>query len=109
MLGRRPILVLALGLALAAGSGCFLDEIDTSMAAYENNAPPPAPAAGPAKTTAPDAAGGAPAAPAGPSWWQTARTLGSEPLDDTIAACEIGGRVEFQRRDDCLARGGKPQ
>jgi hypothetical protein len=107
MRDRLPILLLALGLALAGGQGCFVDEIDKSMAAYENKpmpAPAPPPAAGePAPT------GAAPAAPAGPSWWQTARTLGSEPMDDTIAACEIGGRVEFQRRDDCLARGGKPQ
>jgi hypothetical protein len=110
MLDRLPALVLALGLALAAGSGCFLDEIDKSMDAYENKPAkaPPAPAAGQAPA-APAAGGGAPAAPAGPSWWQTARTLGSEPIDDTIAACEIGGRVEFQRRDDCLARGGRPK
>lgn len=103
-------------LAIALAPGCFLGEIDKSMEAYEGSgakapAKPGAPTttakAAPGKPGA--AAPGAPATPAGPSWWQTARTLASDPIDDTIAACEIDGRVEFQRRDDCLARGGRPQ
>jgi hypothetical protein len=99
---------LAVLLAVAALPGCFLDEIDKSMAAYEGKAPPAKPAP-PPPGAAPAGGAQAPAKPAGPSWWETARTLGSEPMDETIASCEIGGRVEFQRRDDCLARGGRPQ
>jgi hypothetical protein len=106
---RRPArLARLLAAALVAAPGCFLGEIDKSMASYEGGkkpAPAPAPAAGKAKA-APGAAP-APGAPAGPSWWQTARTLGSEPMDESIAGCRLGGRVEFMRRDDCLARGGQ--
>jgi len=113
----RKLRALALLLVVAAVPGCFLDEIDKSMANYKSPAPPPqagqpagaasAPAADAGKPGA--ASAGAPARPAGPSWWQTARTLGSDPIDETIAACAIDGRVEFQRRDDCLARGGRPK
>lgn len=110
----RTRLALVLALALACAPGCFLDEIDKSMSQYEKNPPKSASVAG----TAPAAEGsagagaakpGAAPAPKGPSWWETAKTLASEPMDETIAACAIGGRVEFQRRDDCLARGGQPQ
>jgi len=114
--GMRPArLRFAALLAIALAPGCFLDEIDKSMDAYEGNSTkaPAKPGAAPTTATAKAAPGtaapGAPAAPAGPSWWQTARTLGSDPIDETIAACQIDGRVEFQRRDDCLARGGRPQ
>ena len=94
-----------LAAALLAATGCFLGEIDKSMARYEGNKKPAAGGGAPAKA-APGAAP-APGAPAGPSWWQTARTLGSEPMDASIAGCRLGGRVEFMRRDDCLARGGE--
>lgn len=98
----RPVLLAVLLTALAAAPGCFLDEIDKSMALYPGGKKEPEK---PAKAPA-GAPGGAPAAPAGPSWWETATTLGSEPIDETIAGCRLGGRVEFMRRDDCLARGG---
>jgi len=99
-------LALAGALALVAGTGCFLGEIDKSMENYPGGSaaakkePDRPPAATPA---------GEKAAPAGPSWWATARTLGSEPTDKSIASCALGGRTEFMRRDDCLARGGRPQ
>jgi len=107
----RPsrLLGLALLLVVAALPGCFLNEIDKSMENYagasKTKRPPagaeaPAPAAGAAK---------AQAKPSGPSWWATARTLGSEPVDESIAGCQLAGRVEFMLRDDCLARGGQPQ
>lgn len=109
----RSRLALALALALAGAPGCFLNEIDKGMAQYEKNAPKSARAGstpGPEASARPGAAkSGAAPAPAGPSWWETAKTLASEPRDETIAACAIGGRVEYQRRDDCLARGGQPQ
>jgi hypothetical protein len=108
---RRPAASLAaLLVALVATPGCFLDEIDKSVQGSQGGKKPPAAAGAAAK--APAAAGqaaGAPAAPAGPSWWQTARTLGSEAMDESIAGCQLGGRVEFMLRDDCLARGGQPE
>jgi hypothetical protein len=105
---------LALLLAVAALPGCFLNEIDKSMENYEG---------GPGKRAAREAkeaaeaqertarAPGKPgdAKPAGPSWWETARTLGSDPKNEAIAGCQLGGRVEYMLRDDCLSRGGQPQ
>jgi len=117
----RTRLALAAVLALACAPGCFVDEIDKSMSQYEKNAPKSAPAgraAGDGSARTADASaragGGTPGAASGAaaaarSWWETAKTLGSEPMDETIVSCAIGGRVEFQRRDDCLARGGQPR
>lgn len=98
--------MLAGAFALLAGTGCFLDEIDKSMANY------PGGSAAAKKEPDPPAAAastGAKKAPDGPSWWATARTLGSEPSDESIASCNLAGRTEFMRRDDCLSRGGRPQ
>ena len=103
---HRPAPIVALLLALAALPGCFLDEIDKSMALYPGGKKQSEQAA---KAPAPAGQPGAPAEPAGPSWWETAKTLGSEPMDESIAGCQLGGRVEFMLRDDCLARGGSPQ
>ncbi len=99
-------LVLVGALASIVGSGCFLGEIDKSMEQYPGGAAakaketpkPQAPAAGPDG-----------AKPSGPSWWSTARTIGPELQDETITTCALAGRTEFMRRDDCLARGGRPQ
>lgn len=102
----RPPQLVAL-LLLAAAPGCFLNEIDKSMENYAGPSKQAKPA--PGAPEAPPAAGAAPAKPAGPSWWETARTLGSEPMDESIAGCQLGGRIEFMLRDDCLARGGQPQ
>lgn len=105
-------LALAGALALFAGTGCFLDEIDKSMELYPGNA-----AAAKAKEQEKQKAKQAAAAPApnagasagGPSWWEKARTIGPELSDATITTCSLGGRTEFMRRDDCLSRGGRPQ
>lgn len=96
-------LVLAGALALAAGTGCFLDEIDKSMATYPGKAAEKAKA----KSEATSVEEGA--KPSGSSWWETARTIGPELQDETITSCALGGRTEFMRRDNCLARGGRPQ
>lgn len=112
-MGHRKAILAALLAALPGLAGCFLDEIDKSMARYPGgrpaaeSEPPPGGRQATAKPVkAPPGEAAAPAAPEGPSWWETATTLGSEPMDETIAGCRLGGRVEFMRRDDCLARGG---
>lgn len=108
----RPV-HLALLLAVAALPGCFVNEIDKSMERYEG---PRRKAAREAKEAAEaqERAARTPGAqaagkPAGPSWWETARTLGSDPKNESIAGCQLGGRIEYMLRDDCLARGGQPQ
>jgi len=104
-------------LLLALASGCFLDEIDKSSANASHmgdaNAKAPAKgAAAPAQPAAdasdkhPDA--GKPTAPIGPAWWKTARTLGSDKGDSTIAQCDLPKGSGFMSRDDCLLRGGQP-
>jgi len=104
--------LIAAGLALlgSACAGCYLNEIDKSMAAYKGHPPPaksePA-ASAPAKPTA--TADAKPTGPTGLDWWKTARTLGEKPADATIGRCSVAGRTEFMRRDDCLARGGRPE
>ena len=99
-------LVLAGALALGAGTGCFLGEIDKSMEQYPGGA-----AAKAKETPKPQApaAGKDGAQASGPSWWETARTIGPDLQDETITTCELDGRKEFMRRDNCLARGGRPQ
>lgn len=102
-------------------SGCFvLDEMDKAkaidMSAAAGNAPKPGakpgekPAAGAAsapagKKTASAAAAKEPA-PQGKSWWETAKTLGSEESTAEIVGCKLGRGTEFMQKDDCLARGG---
>jgi hypothetical protein len=116
---------LGLVVCLAAASGCFaMDEIDSGMKYYDKHrnatrgdamnsgqAPPGAPPAPgqPAEAPAAPAADGKPAPPSGAAWWAKARTLGSEPGNEKISGCQLGGRLEFMLRDDCLARGGTPQ
>lgn len=105
---RLGLAHLALLLGIAVLPGCFLDEIDKSMEQYEGPRRKAAEASK-AADAKPSAAGAPAAKPAGPSWWETARTLGSDPKNEAIAGCQLGGRVEFMLRDDCLARGGQPQ
>lgn len=110
----RPACLVALLLAVAALPGCFVNEIDKSMENYEGPRRKAAREAAEAKAKEEKRAaggGGATAAgkPAGPSWWETARTLGSEAKNESIAGCQLGGRLEYMLRDDCLARGGQPQ
>ena len=101
-------LVLVGAFALVAGTGCFLDEIDKSMALYPGQAAEKAKEKEKAEAAAATAAQKG-AQPSGPSWWETARTIGPELEDETITTCALGGRTEFMRRDNCLARGGRPQ
>ena len=98
-------LVVAGAFVLLAGTGCFLDEIDKSMELYPGHQktakPEPKPdAQAKGKEGAPKSAA---------SWWATARSIGPELNDETITSCALGGRTEFMRRDNCLARGGTPE
>jgi hypothetical protein len=99
---------LAVLLVAAALPGCFVNEIDKSMENYTGKSARPAPPAAAPAAPAP-AGANAQAQPAGPSWWETAKTLGSEPMDESIAGCQLAGRLEYMLRDDCLARGGQPR
>lgn len=111
---RGPALATA-ALLLALASGCFLDEIDKSSANASHMGPKePATkdataAKGPGAAGDKPAAGEKPTAAIGPSWWKTARTLGSDKSDTTIAQCELPRGSGYMRREDCLLRGGRPQ
>lgn len=107
MCARSVVQALITSLLLGAATGCFVgNELD--KAAALNNGPgdaaPRVEKPGSAQAAAPK-----PAAPAGKSWWETARSLTSEASDAGIARCELAGRTEFMLRDDCLARGGAPK
>jgi hypothetical protein len=117
---RRSLLV---ALLLGAVTGCFvIDEIDKASALdngpgdrgrKDATAPGAAKSASakpaPTKPGAGATAAAKPAAPAGKSWWETARSLTSEESSEGISRCELAGRAEFMLRDDCLARGGVPK
>lgn len=110
----RTHLLRAVAIALVAtlSAGCFVgDEIDKAAALSQGN-PGPAkkpPAAGAAEEKPKQVASAKAAAPAGKSWWETARSLTSEDSESDIVGCAVSGRTEFMTRDDCLARGGAPQ
>jgi len=105
--------IVALLLIASAASGCFLNEIDKSVNANKSKAQAVAGTAKQADDAAPKQVASAKdakaAAPAGPSWWQTATTLGSEESNLDAVACKLGGRTEFMTRDDCLSRGGSAE
>jgi hypothetical protein len=117
---RRSLLV---ALLLGAATGCFVfDELDKASAlangpgdgGRKDATAPGAAKPGSAKAAAAKPAAGAtaaakPAAPAGKSWWETARSLSSEESSEGISRCKLAGRAEFMLRDDCLARGGVPK
>jgi hypothetical protein len=106
-------------LAIAA-TGCFLNEIDNAQNPANFSAPggkAVAKSAGAAEPGAekpkagatPAGAAAKPAAPSGDAWWRTASSVTSEEGDSSITSCALGGRSEFMQREDCLARGGKPE
>jgi len=110
----RRLALATLALLLALASGCFLNEIDKSNANASHMGPKePAKDAAAAKTDGSPsdkpAAGEKPTAAIGPAWWKTAKTLGSDKEDTTIAQCELPRGSGYMRREDCLLRGGRPQ
>lgn len=42
------------------------------------------------------------------AWWKKARTLTPGETDPSIVRCDLDGSLQFMRRDDCIARGGRP-
>lgn len=123
---RHVTRLLLAAVALAAASGCFVnEEIDNAsnmlgkdkshqQPAKTGDARPDAPKPGGKpgdKGTAVASAGSAAqgVVATGKEWWAKATTLGSEESNPEIAGCTLGGRLEFMLRDDCLARGGTPQ
>ncbi len=109
-------------LLCVAATGCFVGDEMNKAAALDNSYSAPGakvaaksagaaePKAGKPKAGAPAAnAAAKPAAPKGDAWWRTASSITSEEGDSSITSCDLGGRSEFMQRDDCLARGGKPQ
>jgi len=117
----RPLLVALLLAGLAAAPGCFVDEIDKGMEVYERAGPGAARKvkereAAAKRAQAEAAKPGKAGKPGKPEeklsiaqYWQKARTLGSEPKNESIVGCTLDGRVEYMVRDDCLARGGEPR
>ena len=41
-------------------------------------------------------------------WWKKTRSLTSGEVADEFVKCEVDGMMQFMRRPNCLARGGKP-
>jgi len=117
MCARSVIRLLVASLLIGVASGCFVnDEMNKASALIKGPgaAAPGAAAPGSANAAAAKPGAGAtaaakPAAPAGKSWWETARSLTSEESDESITRCELAGRAEFMLRDDCLSRGGVPK
>jgi hypothetical protein len=105
---RLVLIAACLVLLGSVSTGCYLNEIDKSMAQYKGHPPPKPEPAAPAAAPPTKTANAKPAGPIGMDWWKTARTLGQKPSDGTIGRCQLGGHDEFMRRDDCLARGGQP-
>ena len=103
---------LCLAMVVALVSGCFVgSELNNAKKLADGPTKPgdaaaaPAAASGAQKQVA-SATPGKPAAPKGPSWWQTAHSLGSEESKSDIVPCKRASGVEFMEREDCLARGG---
>jgi len=110
MRGARPTLLIASLVLATALSGCFLDEIDKSMAQYPGGGKKAEPEAA-AKAEPADAGGSRTASakgqrPRGAAWWKTATSLGSEESKVDAVACKLRSGVQFMAREDCLARGG---
>jgi hypothetical protein len=110
--------VLALALVTVLGLGCFVfDELDAAenlldSPSFSNEKtkqpgkprqpdPPPQPEAAPEKRLADRPSVG--------EWWKKTRSLSSGEVSDEFVKCELGGKTQFMRRPDCLARGGTPR
>lgn len=42
-------------------------------------------------------------------WWGKATSLSPKAVSPGIARCQISGGTQYMSKDDCLARGGRPQ
>ena len=111
--------VLALALVAVLGLGCFVfDELDAAEDLMERpsfsnektkqpakprepDTPPQQPEAAPEKRLVDRLSEG--------EWWKKTRSLTSGEVSDEFVKCELGGKTQFMRRPDCLARGGTPR
>jgi hypothetical protein len=112
---------LATGLALAALallSGCgVMDELDKGRAEMDKHSPSAqkakaeqeAAAAEAARTGSANAAAGAAAKArqAAATWWQNARSLGSEQSSPDVVRCVVDGGEQYTDKQTCLMRGGR--
>ena len=101
---KRRIALLSLVASLCGG--CFaLDVLEESEREMDRIT------SGGAETAEAEAAGAAPEEK-GPSpseqWWGKVRTFTPGQSNSGIVRCEVGGSVQFAKRSDCLARGGRP-
>ena len=39
-------------------------------------------------------------------WWESARSINTGEVDESMVSCTLRGATQFMRRDECLARGG---
>jgi hypothetical protein len=105
--------LIALALTTILGLGCFvLEELESAENLLDNPefsdkrqkkkpAAPEPPQAEPEKNYADRPSVG--------EWWKKTRSLTSGEVSDEFVKCGLGGKTQFMRRPDCLARGGKPQ
>ena len=105
--------LVVLALTTILGLGCFvLDELDSAEDLMDHpgfadkqqkkkkSAAPEQPQAAPEKSHADRPSVG--------EWWKKTRSLTSGEVADEFVKCEVDGTMQFMRRPDCLARGGKP-
>src|SRR5262245_41841428 len=108
---RLSAAVLAFVVALATGCG-VLEELDKGRPEQEKYSPSArkakeeraaaaeSQAAGKAAGGASDAA--AKARHAASTWWQNARSIGSEESNADVVRCVIGGAEQYMHKHDCL-------
>ena len=110
----RPRLIsacfaVALGVTSAGSSGCFVfEELDSGMEWMERtDAAKKKPSDSSTGTASAQNQNAEQQRPTGAEWWKKARSLSSDEIDASIVQCQIGGSVQFMRRTDCEARGGR--
>ena len=110
--------ILALALVTVLGLGCFVfEELDAAEDLMERPSFSNEKTKEPAKPRQPDTPQQAEAAPeksftdrlSEGEWWKKTRSLTSGEVSDEFVKCDLGGKTQFMRRPDCLARGGTPR
>ena len=95
---RRLASLGALLMALCLLPACSaLDELDKANAVMKTKEPKKQ-----------DEAAAKPPAKIGEEWWKSATSLASGEKDPSLTSCRLEGRTQFMRKNDCLARGGRP-
>jgi hypothetical protein len=114
---RLPAVCLALAALLLAPACGVLDELDKgraelekhSTSAQKEKAEKAAATAEAERTGAAAAASGAAAKArqAASTWWQNARSIGSEESDENVVRCIVDGGEQYTQKQNCLMRGGR--